>query len=724
MTAPPLQVITAAAFPCHSSRNGPRTSDMTGTYSLELVGLSLVVAVAASYVAFALAAHISSTRGWSAVYWLAGGAIAMGTGIWSMHFIGMLAFSLPIAMSYDLQTTVASLAIAVVVSGFALYIVSERALGPWTLTVGAITMGLGIALMHYTGMAAMEIAPPLTYDIPLVVASIAIAIAASGLALSLTFMLRREAMAHVMWKRLLGALAMGFGICAMHYVGVQAANFAPDTICTAPGMQVDQHWLAIAVAASTFVFLAATMLILTIDVRLAHQLDEANARIAALAREDALTGLANRRTFLEHLDAALRTRNRDNSELAVLFLDLDGFKDVNDTLGHAAGDALLVEVAGRLRKAVRQNDFVARFGGDEFAVLQTNIAGPADAGTLAEKIGTVIAAPYVIGHDDVAVTASIGIAQTTAATNTATDIMVQADLALYRAKDDGRNRYRFHDSDLDRQVHMRVLLARELQLAIARGELELTYQPQVEIATGHIVSLEAKVRWNHPSRGIIKPSVFIPIAERAGTILAVSEWGLDEACRQLRLWQDHGLEAPVLAVDISGGQLKAAADLVGNFTMCLDKHGIEPQQIELGFSEPVLMHAAQRHAGTLDRLRALGFRMAINDFGDGYSCLGYLAHAPVQRLKLPRRLVVGALHDEGCARAVRASVQVGRELGADVIGDGVETRAQATFLMAAGCDQGQGPFLAPVLSAMEATEMLKHAPVTPAMSASTSSTAA
>ena len=696
---------------------------MTGTFSPEFVVLSLVVAVAASYVAFALAAHISSTKGWSAVYWLAGGAVAMGTGIWSMHFIGMLAFKLPMSMSYDLPTTAASLAIAIVVSGFALYIVSERALGPWTLGIGAITMGLGIALMHYTGMAAMQVTPPLTYNTGLVVASIAIAIAASGLALSLAFALRSEVMANVMWKRLLGALAMGTGICAMHYVGMQAANFAPGTMGTTPDMHVDQNWLAIAVAASTFVFLAATMLILTIDVRLAHQLDEANARIAALAREDSLTGLANRRTFLEHLDAALRTRNRDKSELAVLFLDLDGFKDINDTLGHAAGDALLVEVAERLRKTVRQNDYVARFGGDEFAVLQTNIAGPADAGTLAEKIGTAIAAPYVIGHDDVAVTASIGIAQTTAATNTATDVMVQADLALYRAKDDGRNRYRFHDSDLDRQVHMRVLLARELQLAIARGELELTYQPQVEIATGRIVSLEAKVRWNHPSRGIIKPSVFIPIAERAGTILAVGEWGLDEACRQLRLWQDHGLEAPVLAVDISGGQLKAAADLVGNLKACLDKHGIAPRQIELGFSEPVLMHAAQRHARTLDSLRALGFRMAINDFGDGYSCLGYLAQAPVQRLKLPRRLVAGALREEACARAVRASVQVGRELGADVIGDGVETRAQATFLMAAGCEQGQGPFLAPVLSAAEATVLLRHATVAASMPASSSSAA-
>ena len=682
---------------------------MTGTFSLELVGLSLLVAVAASYVAFALAAHISDSKGWAAAYWLAGGAIAMGTGIWSMHFVGMLAFKLPIAMSYNIETTVASLVIAILVSGFALYIVSCRVLGPWTLGIGAITMGVGIALMHYTGMAAMEIAPPLTYDTWLVIASVAIAVAASALALALAFLLRSDAMANVMWKRLFGAIAMGFGIGAMHYVGMAAAQFAPGTVCTAPGMQVDQQWLAIAVAASTFLFLGATMLILTIDVRLAHQLDAANQRIATLAREDPLTGLANRRTFLDHLEAAYRARNRDKSELAVLFLDLDGFKDINDTLGHAAGDALLVEVAARLKRTVRQDDLVARFGGDEFAVLQSNIKSAADAGTLAEKIGEAIAEPYVIGHDDVAVTASIGIAQTTSSASGPTDLMVQADLALYRAKDDGRNRYRFHSSDLDQQVHTRVLLARELQMAIARGELELLYQPQVQIATGRLVGLETHVLWNHPARGIIKPSVFIPIAERTGTIVAVGEWMLDEACRQLRQWKDHGLAPPVFAVDLSGGQLKAAANIVADLKSCLERHGVDAGRIELEMSEPVLMHAAQRYASTLEALRGLGLRICLNEFGDGYSSLRYLANAPVQRLKLPRSLVAGALRTEACARAVRASVQLGRELGSQIIADGVETQAQAMFLLAAGCEQGQGPFFAPLLSAAEATVLLGHA---------------
>jgi diguanylate cyclase len=697
---------------------------MTGTFSLDLVGLSLIVAVAASYVAFALAAHISASRGWAAAYWLAGGAIAMGAGIWSMHFVGMLAFKLPTPMSYDIETTVVSLLIAILVSGFALYIVSNRVLGVWTLGIGALIMGAGIAAMHYTGMAAMEIIPPPTYDTWLVIASIAIAVASSTLALALAFLLRSEAMANAMWKRLLGALAMGFGIFAVHYVGMEAAHFAPGTVGTAPGMQVDQQWLAIAVAASTFLFLGATMLILTIDVRLAHQLDEANARIAALAREDPLTGLANRRTFLDALEAAFQARARDKSEVAVLFLDLDGFKDINDTLGHAAGDALIVEVAARLKRTVRQNDLVARFGGDEFAILQRNIAGATDAGTLAEKIGAAVAKHHLIGHDDVGVTASIGIARTTEATCTPTDLMVQADLALYRAKDDGRNCYRFHDNDLDQQVHTRVLLARELQLAIARGELELLYQPQVHIASGRVVGLETHVRWNHPARGTIQPSVFIPIAERTGTILAVGEWILDEACRQLQQWERHGLAPPVLAIDIAAGQLKAGPNILADVKNCLKKYGIAPGSIELECSEPVLMLAAQRHAATLGALRDLGFRMSISDFGNGYSSIGYLARAPVQRLKIPRALVSSALSSDACARAIRAIVQVGRELEIDVIADGVETQAQAMFLLAAGCEQAQGPFFAPIVTAYEATVLLRHADLRSPLTARESGTSA
>jgi diguanylate cyclase (GGDEF)-like protein len=499
----------------------------------------------------------------------------------------------------------------------------------------------------------------------------------------------------------------------MHYTAMAAAQFAPGTICTDPNFEIDQFWLAILVAAMTLLFLGATMLILTVDVRLAHQLDAANARIALLARQDPLTGVANRRTFMEELEAAFRSRARGGADFAVLFLDLDGFKEINDTLGHAAGDAMIVEVAERLRGAVRSDDLVARFGGDEFAVLQRNISTPTDAGTLAEKIGSAIAKPCTIGHEDLALTASIGVATVMGETTTPADLMVQADLALYRAKDDGRNCYRFHDFALDRQVHTRVLLARELRTAIDRGELELVYRPQVQIATGRISGLETRVQWNNPSRGIISPSVFIPIAERAGSILAVSAWVMEEACRQMQQWQDHDVAPPVIAIGVCRGQFKAGTTMAKDVQACLERHCIAPDRIELEFDEPVLMQAAERHASALQALRDLGVRMAVTEFGSGYSSIGYLASAPVQRLKIARSVVAGAMTDAASARAVRASVHVARELGAETIADGVETQAQAVFLLAAGCEQAQGSFFGPVLSAMEASLLLRSAGVKP-----------
>jgi diguanylate cyclase (GGDEF)-like protein len=682
---------------------------MTGTYSPELVALSLLVAIAASYVAFALAAHISTTKGWSAVYWLAGGAIAMGTGIWSMHFIGMLAFKLPIPMAYGVETTLASLVIAILVSGFALYVVSSRAVTTNTLLISGTIMGLGIVAMHYLGMQAMEIAPPLTYDLGLVLLSILVAVSASALALTLGFRLRSDAMTHVIWKRLLGALAMGSGIAAMHYTGMAAAQFAPGTVCAAPGFEVDQQWLAIAVAASCFLFLGATMLILTIDVRLAHQLDEANARIAKLARQDPLTGLANRRVYLEQLDQAFKARQRDGSSFAILFMDIDGFKDVNDTLGHAVGDALLIEIASRLKDAVRQSDVIARLGGDEFAILQRGLETATDAGTLAAKVCAALAERYQIQGNDIAVTASIGIARPSTTATTPADLMVQADLALYRAKDDGRSCYRFHNSDLDRQVHTRVLLARELELAIERGELELLFRPQIDIGSGRIAGLEARVRWNHPARGTIKPSTFIPIAERTGTIAAVTAWVFDEACRQLARWQEHAIAPPTIALSVCSGRIKVPPDVAADLTGSMARWGIAPAALEIDLTEPVLMQAVQRYPATLEALRRLGVNLCIDEFGTGYSSLVYLASDPVNRFKIPRAIIAGILRNAHSEQVVRATVQLARELGARVIADGVETQAQASFLLAAGCEQAQGPFFSPALTAWEATLLLQNA---------------
>jgi diguanylate cyclase (GGDEF)-like protein len=362
-------------------------------------------------------------------------------------------------------------------------------------------------------------------------------------------------------------------------------------------------------------------------------------RIEALAQTDPLTTLTNRRGFVARLTLAFADARRGGSPFGVLYLDLDDFKDVNDTLGHAIGDALLRQVVERLKKTARPTDLVARFGGDEFAILQADASDPIAAATLAARIGTCLAAPFTIEGHEVRVTASIGISPYSADVVGAEAMMMQADLALYRAKDDGRNCFRFHTGELDQQVHLRVTLAEELRVAIDGAELELYYQPLVDIVSGRIVGLEALVRWNHATRGLIMPLIFIPIAERTGAIVPLGHWVFEEACRQLNRWRDQGIAPQALAVNVSGVQFKRASELELDIGVTLARWGIKSGNIEIEITETVLMEMTQKHGDALERLRQLGVRIAIDDFGTGYSSLKYLTMYPVNRLKIAQELV-------------------------------------------------------------------------------------
>jgi len=448
--------------------------------------------------------------------------------------------------------------------------------------------------------------------------------------------------------------------------------------------------------------------------RHADRLTVTNQKVSELAQKDALTGLANRRAFLDRLDLAFAASRRGADPFAVLCFDLDYFKDVNDTLGHPVGDALLREVARRLRGTVRSTDVVARFGGDEFAVLQADAASDTAAGILAAKIGATIAAPYSIDGNDVHVSASIGIARCTALTEGPQAIMMQADLALYRAKEDGRNCFRFHSPELDQATRDRVMIAEELRGARDRGELELYYQPQVELRSGRIVGFEALARWNHPIRGFIPPSTFIPIAERTGAILPFGSWTLDQACRQMHYWRAAGVAPPVLAVNLSALQFKAASDLERDVAASLRKWNVDPASIELELTETVLMQATEQYGDTLAGLRRLGVRLALDDFGTGYSSLDYLTKYPVNRLKVAQQLVFGVSSDARHATVVRTAIRLADELGIGCLAEGVETKVQADFLLAAGCEHAQGYYFSPPVTAEVATEMLRAGRIDPA----------
>jgi diguanylate cyclase (GGDEF)-like protein len=472
----------------------------------------------------------------------------------------------------------------------------------------------------------------------------------------------------------------------------------------------DRAWVVLAFG---LIITAAVVTYIRSSRRHALRMMRVNQKVSDLAQMDAVTSLANRRAFMERLGAAFAACGRGARPFAVLYFDLDRFKDVNDTLGHAVGDALLRQVAARVTGAIRDNDVAARFGGDEFAILQSDVDDLAAAGNLAGKIGRLIAEPYVVDGNEVHISASIGISRYTPGVAGPEAMMIQADLALYRAKEDGRNCFRFHDSDLDREVQERVIIADELRGALARGELELHYQPQVELRSGRIVGLEALLRWNNPKRGPIPPAVFIPIAERTGQIQLLGEWVLDAACQQLRSWLDAGIAPALVGVNFSALHFKSSIDLDREVAASLDKWAIAPGMIEIELTESVLMDVTQQHNDRFERLRRLGVRIAIDDFGTGYSSLSYLANYPINRVKIAQELVFGVDSDSRSASVVRAAVRLAHELGIEVIAEGVETEGQAMFLLSAGCEHAQGYYFSRPVNVECATELLRVGKVQP-----------
>ena len=414
-------------------------------------------------------------------------------------------------------------------------------------------------------------------------------------------------------------------------------------------------------------------------------------QITHQAFHDALTGLPNRSLFADRLDRALaRGKRRSNYQYAVLMIDLNKFKGINDTLGHQAGDQLLIEVSRRLLSCVRTMDTVARLGGDEFAIILEELKSHKEVMTVVERIGTVLAKPYVLCGATVTPGASIGIVLRTREYERAEDILRDADIAMYRAKESGRTSMIF-----DRQMHQEILdaitLEADLRAALERGELLLHYQPIVDVQTGRIEGFEALVRWDHPVRGLVPPVRFIPLAEETGLILPLGRFVISEACRQLRDWQLAMPEAGALSVSVNVSCRQFVKDgLVEHVSGVLAETGLDPACLKLEITESVLMHDAQHTAGELNRLKALGIKIAIDDFGTGYSSLSYLRQLPIDHLKIDRSFISGDDCNGESQEIVKSIIALARSLGLTVIAEGVEHQDQLDKLRFADCDKAQG----------------------------------
>ncbi|WNH51353.1 putative bifunctional diguanylate cyclase/phosphodiesterase [Stenotrophomonas oahuensis] len=684
---------------------------MTGTYSQSLVVFSLLVAILASYTALDMAARVANTEGKVARWWLAGGAGAMGLGIWSMHFIGMLAFDLGIPMGYDLAITLYSLAVSVGASAYALWLVSHKVLPWYRLAAGAVLMGLGVAAMHYLGMSAMRMEPGIDYHMGWLALSIVIAIVAAGAALWIAFRLRSETR-HPMLLRGLASVVMGFAIIGMHYTGMAAAEFPPGSVCGAVGENgVDSKWLAVLVIVTTLATLGIALIASVFDRQmrartglLAESLAQANEKLMQAALHDPLTQLPNRMLLQDRIEQTIEKARRRNFPFAVMFCDLDGFKAINDAYGHQLGDKLLVEVSHRVSGLLRSQDTFARLGGDEFVIV-FQIDEPEDAAVVAERILASVAEPFFIDALELHVSTSIGIALYPDDAANERELMAHADAAMYHTKDTGRNGYTFFTESLQVTANRQLRLLQDLRRAIPRGELVLHYQPKFLAAGSDIIGAEALVRWQHPELGLLSPDTFIPMAERSGLILPLGEWVLDAACAQLRAWHDAGHDSWTMSVNLSPVQF-ASSNLLDTVRDTLAKHQLEARFLTLEVTETTAMKDVEASLQILHGLTDMGVHISIDDFGTGYSSLLYLKRMPATELKIDRAFVRELEDNSEDAAIVSSIIALGRSLQLRIVAEGVETAGQQQYLNKLGCDLLQGYHLG---KPMDAEAFLRNA---------------
>ncbi|WP_367345851.1 putative bifunctional diguanylate cyclase/phosphodiesterase [Stenotrophomonas bentonitica] len=676
---------------------------LIGSYTPWLVVVSLLVAILASFTALDMANRVTTAPSSRiSVLWLFGGGCAMGLGIWSMHFIGMLAFRLPIPLGYDLGLTAASLLAAIASSIFALWLVSRPTLPHTRLALGGLLMGCGIASMHYIGMSAMLMRPGIEYHSGWFILSVLVAVAASWVALFVAFRLRHnDTRLH---HRIVPAVLLGVAIVGMHYTGMAAAQFPANSVCgAAAGDGLQTQWLGALVMVLTIGILAVVLLVSWLDQRqqaqllrlrnqrLRSSLDDAEAELSQAALHDPLTHLPNRLLLQQRIDQALVDAELRGGRFAVMFMDLDGFKQVNDAYGHQTGDSLLVAVAARTRQLLRPTDVLARLGGDEF-VLVVGIENDEDVATVANRIIQSIGKGNLVPGHELQITASIGIAICPDHAATERQLMGYADAAMYQAKEAGRNAYVVFAEWMSDSAEQQFRLLADLRRAIELNQLFLQYQPKVRVSTHQVSGAEALIRWQHPEQGLIPPDRFIRLAERSGVINDIGRWALNEACRQLRRWHDAGHDNWSVSVNLSPIQF-GSPYLLQEVSDALETHRVEPRRLVLEITESAVMRDTDTSLRLLQSLARLGVGISIDDFGTGYSSLLYLKRLPATEIKIDHAFVRDLENSSEDVVIVSAIVALGHALDMDIVAEGVETAGQRAYLERLGCDFLQGYLL-------------------------------
>lgn len=677
-----------------------------------LVLLAYLVACAAGFGTLDMAERVghvenpTARRHWC---WLGAGCLAGG--IWSTHFISMLAFQAPVAIHYELLTTFASLLIALIAALLAMQTLSHAHVRPHQYLLASVWMGLGIALMHYVGMAAMRSQAQVYVESRLFMASVAIAIGASLAALLLSSYLRNGAGVFHQLLKYAASLVLGAGILSMHFTGMAAMQMLVlnDADLSLP---VDNNpiQLGLSVAVITLLVIGSSISAALADKKLQHkehdlrrvnallsELDQARASLQQVAHFDALTNLLNRRGFNQIFAEKVVEKTRNKGMMAVIFLDIDHFKRINDSLGHDAGDQLLTVLAGYIKSSVRSHeDVVARFGGDEFCIL-INIHHRDEARHMALRIMQKMKEPIELAGRRMVMTTSIGISLFPDDGQTCEELLKTADLALYQSKDAGRNSLHFFSSNLKTRAFLELQLEEELRAALrARSGLVLFYQPIFDMKLAKVTRLEALVRWQHPQHGLLAPDRFIGIAENNGLIAELDHWVLRQACHDLSLLSDRGYTELTMAVNCSALNL-ARDELADEIEAALRFAAVAANRLELEVTENALMGNISSTLALLRQIRALGVSLAIDDFGTGYSSLAYLKRLPLNTLKIDRSFIQDIPRSRADSEIVQAIIGMAHTLHLQVVTEGVETQEQFELLLKHGCDYIQGYLLSPAV---------------------------
>ncbi|MDT9725718.1 bifunctional diguanylate cyclase/phosphodiesterase [Xylanibacillus composti] len=658
-----------------------------GSYNVWIVALSILIAILASYSALSIAAKISQSSGRTRFIWLCAGAVVMGNGVWSMHFVGMLAFHLHATVSYDIGLTLLSMGASVISSFIAFRITMPKETKGVHLAIGGFFMAVGIVSMHYIGMEAMMMPMELTYDPVLWALSAVIAFVAAYAALFL-FLQFRSRPTSSLWKWL-SAVAMGIAICGMHYTGMKAAIFHGDAhMAMDHGTSHVNGFLLLGVSLTIFIMLFVSWGAMFFD---RHVLER-------MAYRDTITGLPNRNEMNRFFDTYA-----GKESMSVLFLDLDQFKAINDTLGHHVGDLLVQQVGHRLQRFAGGDLEVFRIGGDEFLIIG-KCCDQKQAEELAARLLQEIKQVYHIDGHELYVTGSIGISTGSIQEADRSILLKTADTAMYKAKGLGKNQYCVYTDEMGVQEVRKMELEKDLQRALEHNEFYMEYQPKWNVKTNQLYGFEALIRWHHPRLGIVPPGEFIPIAEETGLIIPITRWTLEQACRECKAWQDRGMAQPV-SVNLSVRMFQTDT-LVEYLTSVLKKTELGPQYLELEITESMVIYDIQEIVRQLDIIRRMGVRVSMDDFGTGYSSIGLLDRIPIDALKLDR-LFTHDLETPSKRAIVHAIVLMAENLKLDVIAEGVENQEHIAFLTELGCHVMQGYFYGRPMKDDKITEWLQ-----------------